>query len=269
MHSLPARPKSGPRTPNQGASQIDLLRARGDLQPKSTHFQVDLGKPSPIARELHEGDEVSRSGMAVAKHGSASRLVVTDVDRNPRNRSPLAQWNTEETRCADRGEGEVHASHAIQPGDRVKAVVDFHDDDAAKARCPFTTMSQTMMVSELEEAMKPESPRRLSLMVSRDIGDVMAPAVRKKVIAEFRQFDWDGNGSISRREFIGVLTYLRPTVFNERNCATLFDRLDQNRNGELDYEEFIEWFFSDVKSANTVFTASAKAKAKRVLGDDH
>merc|ERR1712048_1216337 len=98
---------------------------------------------------------------AVARHGKGKRLVVTDIDRNPRNRSPLAQWNADERRQADRGSNEMHANLSIQPGDRLKAVVDFEGDDLSAAHCDFKTMSKTAMMSELEEAMKPESPRNL------------------------------------------------------------------------------------------------------------
>merc|ERR1712232_1453925 len=118
------------------------------------------------------------------------------------------------------------------------------------------------MMSELEEALKPESPKNVSLMVSRNIGDVMTPAVRTRVISQFRQFDLNGNGKIDRTELTNVLTYLNPRAFNEERCEKLFDELDSDRSESIDYNEFIDWFFSCDKWSGAIFSPAAKAKAR-------
>lgn len=157
-------------------SQAVLLHHRGELKGGRGHFNVDLPKASPIARRIKDGSEISRLGMDVQRSGQGQRLVVAEIDVNQRHRSPVARWNLEEVRQSDRGENEVHACLAIKPGDRIKAVLDFQGNDLARAVNGFATMSQTEMLAELAKATKPESPRNLSLMVSRDIADIMAPA---------------------------------------------------------------------------------------------
>lgn len=143
-------------------SQAGLMRMRGDLRGTSARFRVQLDKPSPATIY---SDPISRIGMEVKRHDSNARLVVNDVDENPRQRTPVAQWNTAEERQADRGDEEQHASHAIKPGDRIKAVNNHN--------------SATLMLSELQEAAKPEEPRPVNLEVSRDISNVLAPSPPK------------------------------------------------------------------------------------------
>eukprot|EP00439_Symbiodinium_sp_Y106_P065236 s1259_g10.t1 len=143
-------------------SQAGLMRMRGDLRGTSARFRVQLDKPSPATIY---SDPISRIGMEVKRHDSKARLIVNDVDENPRQRTPVAQWNTAEERQADRGDEEQHASLAIKPGDRIKAVNDHN--------------SATLMLSELQEAAKPEEPRPVNLEVSRDISNVLAPSPPK------------------------------------------------------------------------------------------
>merc|ERR1719335_1897320 len=99
--------------------------------------------------------------MDLKRVGSKSRLLVADVDINPRNRTPVAQWNAKEERQAHRGDYE-YCSLAIQPGDRIGAV-----NDMATA---------TAMLSEIQYAMSDTSPKTINLKVSRDISDVMRPS---------------------------------------------------------------------------------------------
>lgn len=139
------------------------MHARGDLQNTSARFRVQLDKPSPAT--IH-ADPLARLGLEVKRDNSRSRLVIEDIDQHPRQRTPVAQWNTMEERQADRGEEEKHCSLAVKPGDRIKAVNDLN--------------SATLMLSELEEAAKPEEPRKVNLEVSRDISNVLSPSPAKK-----------------------------------------------------------------------------------------
>eukprot|EP00931_Biecheleriopsis_adriatica_P090977 TRINITY_DN64888_c0_g1_i1.p1 TRINITY_DN64888_c0_g1~~TRINITY_DN64888_c0_g1_i1.p1 ORF type:complete len:312 (+),score=52.25 TRINITY_DN64888_c0_g1_i1:47-937(+) len=150
--------------PSQAAlqSQADLLRQRGDLRGTSARFQVQLTKPSPA---IIHAEPITRLGMEVKPHESRSRLVVEDVDRHPQQRTPVAQWNTSETRQAVRAEGERHQNLAIKPGDRIKAVNDQN--------------SATLMLHELSEAADQADPKVVNLEVSRDISNVLAPSPQR------------------------------------------------------------------------------------------
>eukprot|EP00435_Cladocopium_sp_Y103_P070491 s203_g35.t1 len=144
-------------------SQANLMHQRGDLRGTSARFKVQLDKPSPAT--IH-ADPLARLGLEVKRDSSRSRLVIEDIDMHPRQRTPVAQWNTAEERQADRGAEEKHCSLAVKPGDRIKAVNDLN--------------SATLMLSELQEAAKPEEPKKVSLEVSRDISNVLSPSSPKK-----------------------------------------------------------------------------------------
>eukprot|EP00747_Dinoflagellata_sp_TGD_P192085 gnl/TRDRNA2_/TRDRNA2_56407_c0_seq1.p1 gnl/TRDRNA2_/TRDRNA2_56407_c0~~gnl/TRDRNA2_/TRDRNA2_56407_c0_seq1.p1 ORF type:complete len:181 (+),score=39.70 gnl/TRDRNA2_/TRDRNA2_56407_c0_seq1:39-545(+) len=71
----------------------------------------------------------------------------------------------------------------------------------------------------------------------------------EQVQACFRQWDTDGSGSISRKEFVNVLT----TLGMPRNQAEqLFATVDVNNDEDIDFEEFIEWLQSGTKVAEKV-----------------
>lgn len=150
---LPPRSASAP-------TQADLLRGRGNIQTTRTTFEVPLQKPIGAARIIDTSGQ-NRLGIDVRRGEVAQRLVVADVDRNPRHRSAVARWNKNEERLARRGELERHRSHAVRPGDRIKAVND--------------RAGETAMLKELLGSASITKPKELNLAISRDVTDVLKP----------------------------------------------------------------------------------------------
>ncbi|CAE7679620.1 PTAC2 [Symbiodinium pilosum] len=194
-------------------SQAGLMRMRGDLRGTSARFRVQLDKPSPATIYA---DPISRIGMEVKRHDSKTRLVVHDVDENPRQRTPVAQWNTAEDRQADRGDEEQHASLAIKPGDRIKAVNDLN--------------SATLMISELQEAAKPDEPKPVNLEVSRDISNVLAPSPPKAKTSA-------ASAGPSGQSVLG-LAFLRPLQVSNRRLAT--PRYAERRPESIDVRSLLQ-----------------------------
>jgi len=155
-------PNGSRRRSSSVPSQAAFLRGRGDLGQARGTFQVQLIKPSPLARPMQNAPSLSRIGIDVERAKDTDRLVVSSVDFHPSHRTPVCEWNYREERQANRGEKEQHISLAILPGDRIREVNDFG--------------SQTVMLSELAKATDPQSPRNVSLLVSRDISNVLQPA---------------------------------------------------------------------------------------------
>mmetsp|Transcript_79867 Transcript_79867/g.171163 ORF Transcript_79867/g.171163 Transcript_79867/m.171163 type:complete len:495 (-) Transcript_79867:68-1552(-) len=56
----------------------------------------------------------------------------------------------------------------------------------------------------------------------------------------FRQWDTDGSGKISKEEMSDVLRALNPN-FTEQDIEMMFAAADKNQDGEIDFEEFIDW----------------------------
>eukprot|EP00928_Gymnodinium_smaydae_P021993 TRINITY_DN18614_c4_g1_i1.p1 TRINITY_DN18614_c4_g1~~TRINITY_DN18614_c4_g1_i1.p1 ORF type:complete len:200 (-),score=62.06 TRINITY_DN18614_c4_g1_i1:371-886(-) len=56
----------------------------------------------------------------------------------------------------------------------------------------------------------------------------------------FRSWDADGNGTISKQELERVLIMLNPS-FKKTDINKMFKSADKNKDGVIDYEEFVEW----------------------------
>ena len=56
---------------------------------------------------------------------------------------------------------------------------------------------------------------------------------------QFRSFDLDGDGSISRSEFRKVMAYFG-TQITEEEMNIIMNKYDGDDNGRIDYKEFCE-----------------------------
>ena len=81
-------------------------------------------------------------------------------------------------------------------------------------------MSQTPMVDQLREVLKASSVR---------------------VIDIFRDWDEDGNGKISAKEFRKALATLIDGALPKHASQTLFDQFDSDRSGDIEYAELNSW----------------------------
>eukprot|EP00931_Biecheleriopsis_adriatica_P060512 TRINITY_DN36357_c0_g1_i1.p1 TRINITY_DN36357_c0_g1~~TRINITY_DN36357_c0_g1_i1.p1 ORF type:complete len:468 (+),score=83.87 TRINITY_DN36357_c0_g1_i1:81-1484(+) len=82
-----------------------------------------------------------------------------------------------------------------------------------------------------------------------------APSVKKckkvdkhlaeKVKAIFRQFDLDGNGQLEMWEFKRILHDLDPDMFTDAYVTRVFAAADLDKNEMIDFEELLDWIFSD------------------------
>lgn len=57
----------------------------------------------------------------------------------------------------------------------------------------------------------------------------------------FAFFDKDGNGTIDVKEFMQLLKVLAPASTMD-NAERGFETIDTNQNGEIDFEEFFDWW---------------------------
>lgn len=89
-------------------------------------------------------------------------------------------------------------------------------------------------------------------------------ASRVDEVAEmFAKFDLNGDGTIERHELNQVLGKLDATLWSQENIEKLWEVLDSNGDGLVDYEEFGEWICKSKKpknfSAEHEFTAQELA----------
>lgn len=143
--------------PSSCPSQAVLLRDRGDLCGKRASFKVELNEPTPLALQMD--NPLSRIGLDLRHAPAAQRLVVAEVDKNPRRKTPVGRYNLAEERRSNRDKDEKHANFALLPGDRLRSVNDVGGG--------------TAMLAELEGAVSVTTPKKVNLAISRNLTDVL------------------------------------------------------------------------------------------------
>jgi len=169
------------RSASEGATrQIDLLRGRGELHQSRERFTAQLPRASPIVRPRVDKPAITRIGMDLEQKDARSGLYVAEVDRDPRNKTPVAQLNSKEERHAKHCDEETRACFAIKEGDRIRSIrADPTGSECEKmdgAEGHVHTMSASAMFAELAAATKVDSPRVVNLSISRNLEGVMQPA---------------------------------------------------------------------------------------------
>lgn len=142
------------------STQARLMKARGDLS--GTLFSFNASLPACGARARGLGMDLVVSDQSIRPAASNSLLIIADVDNDPNQATPVAEWNTREERHAHRGDKEERASFAIKAGDRLCAVNGMHGDDG-------------VMVELLASAASLDSPKAVQLTLERARSDVLGP----------------------------------------------------------------------------------------------
>mmetsp|Transcript_63672 Transcript_63672/g.120546 ORF Transcript_63672/g.120546 Transcript_63672/m.120546 type:complete len:287 (+) Transcript_63672:56-916(+) len=181
-----------------GMTQADLLRGRGELGQARGRFDAQLPKVRPIVRHPTSKPSISRIGMDVVSGKEQSGLIVADIDKSTFGKTPVAKYNFSEQRQAVRSQEEEHASFAIQPGDRIRAIrAEDPDKSLSDLSCILEgkesfdgkkSMSQTAMLAELRQATSETSPRCVNLQVSRNLEDVLRPLINSGDLDSSQKF---------------------------------------------------------------------------------
>lgn len=75
----------------------------------------------------------------------------------------------------------------------------------------------------------------------------------------FKAYDKDGNGKISLSELEGVLQKLNPGTWNRESCEAVFQQMDKNRDGLVDFTEFINYVYDDKQKATAKNAVTSNA----------
>lgn len=90
----------------------------------------------------------------------------------------------------------------------------------------------------------------MALVVAAE--DSVGGELTNKVLAVFQSFDANADGCIDRYELKEVMSALNPTLWNDRRLSRLLHTLDKNRDGRLQYQEFIQWACGDDETPELV-----------------
>ena len=72
----------------------------------------------------------------------------------------------------------------------------------------------------------------------------------EQIALQFRQFDKNGNGVLSRDELIEAYQAIRGINFNEKEIDDLIQKIDVDGSGDINYEEFVNASVSTEKLIN-------------------
>jgi protein phosphatase len=101
----------------------------------------------------------------------------------------------------------------------------------------------------------------------RDIGEIIFKRKSHDLDQVFKEFDKDGNGKLTYGEFSVALRKLgMPDSYRKKQRYKLAEWIDHNKNGFIEYQEFIEAFkVTDSSSASTLWRERMVERMSRAL----
>jgi len=70
---------------------------------------------------------------------------------------------------------------------------------------------------------------------------------RHRVMALFRAFDYDSSGGVDKSEFMAIGQALKGDEWDEKQNNKAFKRVDSDKGGEIDINEFTNFFEANIK----------------------
>lgn len=130
---------------------------------------------------------------------------------------------------------------------RIRFGTDDHSDDHIEGAV------EEMYHSSVKNGFEIEVARAATWEVWQVPASYHASATEKRQIAEvFRKYDVDGNGFMDADELEAIITQFMPFLGVE-NVHMIMEAADTDVDGQVSYEEFLEWVFTsgDAKKAMT------------------
>jgi len=112
---------------------------------------------------------------------------------------------------------------------------------------------ETALADADEESIERRAPSKT------EGGEALTPADTVRAI--FQSWDADGNGQLEKGEFVKLFVHLG---LSQGDATAIFEVVDIDHSGGIDYEEFLDWILFSGKSAYTCGFGNSKAAAKSV-----
>lgn len=85
------------------------------------------------------------------------------------------------------------------------------------------------------------------------------------VLKQFREFDANGDGIITKAELRRVLRGMDSRKWTEKRINQLVRCVDRNGDGQIQFEEFVAWLYGGEQDVSSVFSETALKGVKEVL----
>mmetsp|Transcript_165086 Transcript_165086/g.292314 ORF Transcript_165086/g.292314 Transcript_165086/m.292314 type:complete len:397 (+) Transcript_165086:42-1232(+) len=69
------------------------------------------------------------------------------------------------------------------------------------------------------------------------------------IVSKFRKFDVNGDGVINQEELVQVLEHMDQAFWSSSNVFRLMHEIDENHDGQIEYEEFVRWSLTHATSS--------------------
>eukprot|EP00929_Paragymnodinium_shiwhaense_P035395 TRINITY_DN19103_c0_g1_i1.p1 TRINITY_DN19103_c0_g1~~TRINITY_DN19103_c0_g1_i1.p1 ORF type:complete len:482 (-),score=134.28 TRINITY_DN19103_c0_g1_i1:286-1731(-) len=73
-----------------------------------------------------------------------------------------------------------------------------------------------------------------------------------KILSLFKSYDQNDNGVIEKEELIQVMQALDEKLWTRKNCEALLKTMDHNKDGKVDYDDFMCWISASSTTASKV-----------------
>jgi calcium-dependent protein kinase len=86
----------------------------------------------------------------------------------------------------------------------------------------------------------------------------MSAETSKMIVETFKKFDTNGDGIISKEELTRVLKAIAGNTFDDSSVERLMEASDLNKDGKIQYEEFVAWVTQDLKQEDDALQKQGK-----------
>lgn len=109
--------------------------------------------------------------------------------------------------------------------------------------------SRDARVADLEKQLKERDEEIASLQSSKEAPSAGPKSIQEQVLAAFKKWDVNGDGTISRDEVAAMFSKIDAS-FTGDDFDKLFHAADLDGNGKIDYHEFVMFIFQATSTAN-------------------
>merc|ERR1712232_313139 len=242
--------KGGPAKSWSPANGMRLTHNPKGISMNTKHVKRYFGLPRALVAARRAPDRSSARAVSVrvlaptstascASGGTTGLLTalagnIATISDDVRSQVLRATFRAGDTDC----NGFLNKSELGSMLRKMVASLSSHDVDTMMALADKNNDGR-IDYNEFVEFLQERAPDNVSKAV-RSVLSHDADLVR----VAFQVWDRDGDGTVSKKELLRLLSQLCPGL-SQTQCRALLDAMDSNNDGRIDYYEFVDFLFGD------------------------